>query len=174
MKKTLLLVGGIGLLVFAIRRYFKAQIEILKQFTWKVSDLKIVKFSNTEISIDITFLFSSSADIEAKIERLYLDIIVEGKNVGYISENKGFIIPAHGSSSVPLHISINPQPILKDIVSIVAGVGKKKDIEFGLKGFANVKSGFISTTVPIDYSTTLKKYIEESMKSSNISYKPIF
>jgi hypothetical protein len=171
MKKTLLFVGGISLLGFALYRYFKVQVEILKQFTWKVSALKIVKFTNTEIAIDITFLFSSSADIEAKIERLYLDILLEGKNVGFISENKGFIIPAHGSSSVPLHISINPQAILKDVVSLVLGVGKKKDIEFGLKGFANVKSGFISTTLPIEYKTSLKEYLKEV--TTNINYKPI-
>jgi Late embryogenesis abundant protein len=161
----------LGLLGFALYRYFKVQADILKNFTWKVSAFKIVKLSKTEISIDVTFLFSSSADIEAKIQKLYLDIIVQGKNVGFIAEDKPFIIPAHGSSSVPLHISINPKSILTDVVSLVLGISKEKDVSFGLSGYANVKSGFISTTIPIKYDTTLKQYLKES---TNVDYKPIF
>jgi hypothetical protein len=38
------------------------------------------------------------------------------------------------------------------------GVKKNKDINVNLNGFANVKSGFISTTLPIKYSTTIKEY----------------
>lgn len=159
--KAILLISGVGLLGVALYRYFKTQVKILKDFTWELSALKVIKFSKTEVAMDVTFLFTSSADIEAKIERVYLDIFLQGKNVGYISEDKSFIIPAHGTSAVPLRISINPQSIFQDIINMTLGIAKSKDIQFQLKGFANIKSGFLSTTLPIDYKTTLNEYLKD-------------
>jgi len=159
--KPLLFISGIGLLGIALYRYLKKQSEILKEFTWKISAIKILKVSKNEVAMDVTFLFTSSADIEAKIERIYLDLYLQGKNVGYISEDKSFIIPAKGTSAIPLHISINPQAIFQDLVNMTLGIAKKRDIDFQLKGFANIKSGFISTTLPIDYKTTLNEYLKD-------------
>jgi hypothetical protein len=57
-----------------------------------------------------------------------------------------------------LNITFNPKLILGNVVDIALGVKKNKDIKVNLNGFANVKSGFISTTLPIKYSTTIKEY----------------
>jgi hypothetical protein len=160
MRKALLIFGGLSLLGVGLYRYFKKQSDIIKDFTWKISGFSISKFSFTELSINITILFTSKADLEAKVNKLYLDVFVEGKNVGFISEEKSFIIPANGSTNIPLNISINPQAIFKNIFDVSLGVAKSKDLRFKLDGFANIKSGFISTTVPVLYETTVKEYMK--------------
>jgi LEA14-like dessication related protein len=160
MKKGLLILGGIGLLGFGLWRYFKKQAEILKDFTWKISGFAIRSFTLNELSIDVTFLFSSSADIEATINRMYLDLYLDGKNVGFVSETKSFIIPAHGSTNIPLHLSVNPQSIFKNIIDVTLGVYKSKDLRFRLKGFVNLKSGILSTTIPVDYETSIQEYLK--------------
>ena len=157
---ALLIIGGLGLLGFGLYRFFKVQTKALLDFTWKISKVSIVSLTKTELSMDVTFLFTSKADIEAKITRLYLDIYLNGQNMGFISENKEFVLPAHGSSSVPLHISINPQAILRDLINLVLGFVKDKDFMLKLKGFANVKSGFIATTLPIEYETSIREYLK--------------
>lgn len=160
MKKAILIFGGISLLGFGLYRYFKKQAEILKDFTWKVTGFKLIKLTLNELSIDVSILFSSKADIEAKINKLYLDIYVQDKNVGFVEEVKSFIIPANGSTNIPLHISINPQSVFKNLFDVSLGVAKSKDLKFKLDGYANIKSGFISTTIPVVYETTIKEYLK--------------
>jgi hypothetical protein len=162
MKKALLIFGGIGVLGYGLYRYFKTQADLLNKFTWKISGIKVKKLSLNELALDITFLFTSVADIEAKVNRLYFDLYLEGKNVGFISQDEPFVIPARGSANIPLHISINPQFVLKNLINVTLGIGKTKDLRFKLDGFANVKSGFISTTLPIKYETTIKEYLATS------------
>jgi LEA14-like dessication related protein len=158
-KKALFILGGLGLLGFGVYKYFKTQVATLSNFTWKVTKFKILKISLSELSIDVNFLIHSDADLEAKVNKLYLDLYLQGKNVGYISEEKGFVIPAKGSADIPLHISISPQSILKNIIDVTLGSVKNKDVMFKLNGFANIKSGFISTTLPITYETSIKQYL---------------
>jgi hypothetical protein len=160
MKKVLLAVGGLSLLGFGLYRYFKTQADLLTKYTWKIQGFKIRKFSFEELSIDLTFLFTSVADLEAKVEKIYLDLYLEGKNVGYINEVKEFIIPAKGSSSIPIFVSINPQAIFKNIIEFTLNVAKNKDVRFKIDGFASVKSGFVKTTLPIKYETSLKEYLK--------------
>jgi hypothetical protein len=160
MKKALLIFGGLSVLGYGLYRYFKTQGDILKKFTWKVSGFRILKFSLNELSVDVDFIFTSEALIEAKVNRLYLDLFLDGKNVGYVSEDKPFIIPAKGSSKIPIHISINPQVVFKNIIDLTLGIAKNKDVVFKLNGFANIKSGFISTTIPITYETSIKEYLK--------------
>ena len=160
MKKALLIFGGISLFGYGLYRYFKKQADLLSKFEWKVSGFKIIKLSVSELSIDVSILFKSVADIEAKINKLYLDIFVEDKNVGFVSQDTPFIIPARGSSTIPLHISINPQSIFKNLFNVSLGVAKSKDVKFKLDGYANIKSSFISTTLPVKYETTIKDYLK--------------
>ena len=160
MKKVLLAVGGLSLLGFGLYKYFKTQADLLTKFTWKIQGFKIRKFSLQELAIDVTFLFTSVSDIEAKVQKMYLDLYLEGKNVGYIMEEKEFIIPARGSSSIPIFVSINPQAIFKNVIDFTLNVAKNKDIKFKIDGFASVKSGFVSTTLPILYETSLKEYLK--------------
>lgn len=160
MKKTLLFIGGIGALGYALYKYFKIQTDLLKNFEYKIVGIKIKKITKTELPFDLKIRFISKSSIDAKVSRIYLDVFVEGSNVGYVSENKEFLIPSNGSSDIDLAFSFNPQVILKNLSNIIlSGLGKK-DLAFGLKGFANVKSGFISTTIPIDYQTTIKDYLK--------------
>lgn len=159
MKKTLLVIGGLSLLGYGLYRYLKQQAFLLSKYTWKVSRIDNVKFNINELSMDITFLFSSTADIEAKINRLYLDIFLNDKNVGYVTETKVFIIPARGQSLVPIRISVNPKSVLQNIIGFGLGVAKDKDIKFKFDGFADIKSGFVKTTLPIKYESTIKEYL---------------
>jgi hypothetical protein len=160
MKKAALIVGGLTLFGFAIYRYFKYQAELLQKYEWKISGIKVKKFSLNEIALDLTIRFTSQADLEAKVNKIYLDLFLEGKNVGFLKEEKPFIIPAKGSHNITLYVSVNPQIVFKNITDIVLGISKSKDVKFKVDGYADISSGFVSTTLPIKYETTLKDYLK--------------
>jgi len=160
MKKTLLVIGGLSLLGVALYKYFKYQINLLQDYEWKISGFKIKKFSIAEINIDLGILFTSKADLETEVRKIYLDLFLEGKNVGYVTEQKPFIIPARGSHNIILDISVNPKKVITNITDILLNVGKRKDIKFKIDGYADIKSGIFKATLPIKYETTLKEYLK--------------
>jgi len=158
MKKALLYLGGFGLLGGALYMYFKKQADLLLQYKVDIVGVKFGKVTANSVDMVISVKFTSIADLEAKVNKMYLDVAVEGANVGYVTNDKTFIIPAKGFSYIDLNITFNPKLILGNVVDIVIGVKKNKDINVDLNGFANVSSGILSTTIPIKYHTTIKEY----------------
>ena len=93
------------------------------------------------------------------MEKIYLDLFIQDSGVGFVKQESPFFIPAKGSSDINLDITFNPQLVATNIVSILLGGLKQKDIKFTLKGYANLRSGLIKTTLPITYTDSLKNYL---------------
>lgn len=159
MKKILLFGAGFGLLGFAIYRYAKVQQQLLSKFSYRIVAFNFAKVTLEEITVSLRIKFISDADLEAKIQSVYLDMYVEDSKVGYISNDNPFVVPAHGSSYIDLTFSFSPKLILRNVFNVaLAGIGAK-DIKFNVDGYARLKSGWISTTLPVKYTTTLKQYL---------------
>jgi hypothetical protein len=161
MKKALLIISGLGVLGYGLYRYFKYQSKLLMEYSWKFVGLRIFKITFNEISLEIKFQFTSKANIQAKIEKMYFDLYIDGVNVGFISDTTPIIIPANGTSIVPLMVSINPKSVLGNIVGLGAGYGVNKDFKLKMDGYANIRSGFISVTLPITYEISLKEFLRQ-------------
>jgi len=162
MKKALLIFGGLSLLGYGLYRYFKTQTEKLLDFEWKISSIKVLESSLSKVVLQVNFIFTSDSDIEAEIKKIYLDGYVQGKRVGSIIETKSFIIPAHGSSNVPLLITLDLTSVISNIASILLETIKEKDVAIKLVGNAEIKSGFVDTVLPIEYESTVKKIQEQA------------
>jgi len=158
-KKTLLYVGGISILAYAIYRYIKVQTGLLQDFTYKIIGFQIQKFNKDQLSFTVKIRFTNKSSIEATVNKLYTDVFLDGKNIGYITEVRQFIIPAKGSSDIDLYFQIQPKDILVNAVDLLLGLAKNKDFILSLRGTAKVSSGFITTTIPVVYDTSLKQYL---------------
>jgi LEA14-like dessication related protein len=157
--KTVAIVGGIGVIIYAIYSYYKKQFKLISDYDYKIIGVKIKSMTANNIVFDTKYRFFNKSKIEAEVNKIFLKVIVEGVEIGYITENDKFIIPAQGSSDIDLQISANPQLVFKNILSIALGGFKKKDINFTMDGYANIRSGFISTTLPIKYSDVISAYL---------------
>ena len=113
--KTVAIVGGIGAILFAIYSYYKKQIKLITEYDYKIIGVKVKKITVNEVVFDIKYRFFNKSNIEVEINKIFLKVIVEGSEIGYITENDKFVIPAKGSSDVDLQISASPQLVFTTI-----------------------------------------------------------
>lgn len=159
MKKAALFIAGFGALGYIIYRYVKVQTSLLKDFTYKIIGVQIHSLTKNQLSFTLKIRFTNQSSIEATVSKLYSDVYLDGKNVGFITESRSFVIPANGSSDVDLYFSLQLGDVLTNLVGLVLGAVNNRDMVLSLRGMAKVSSGFITTTIPINYDTSLKKYV---------------
>lgn len=161
MKKIngLLVASGIGLIGYALYRYYKKQIEFIKNYEYKVTGLRVVSFQKDNIVLDVTTRITNNSNVEATVKEIYLDFFLNKVKVGNINEVKDIFIQANGFSDFSFRIAFNPQIVLGNIANIVTLSVGIKDVIFDLDGYVKIESGFIKTTIPFKYSNNLKSLI---------------
>jgi LEA14-like dessication related protein len=157
--KNILIVGGVGAVVYAIYKFYVRQIGLIQNYDYKIIGAKIKKISGNQLQFDTKVRFFNKSKIEVEVQKIYLDVYLEDTLTGFVVENRPFIIASNGSSDIDLQMTFNPQSILKSLASIVLSGFKKKDLNFTIKGYANIRSGVVSTTLPITYSDKISAYL---------------
>jgi LEA14-like dessication related protein len=158
--KTVSLVAGIGLIGYAIYKYYQKQIDFIKDITYQVTGVKIREFSKQKVSMDISALIFNASNVEATLTQMYLDVFINGVNVGKVNEIKDILILPKQSTIIQFNFSFDPSLIAKNIVDLVTLSVAAKDIIFDIKGYIRVKSGFLSTALPFEYRNNLKSYLK--------------
>lgn len=160
MKKILItgaiLAAGVG--VFA---YYKKQAGILTNMKYDVAGAKFISFDGKQLIIALTLRIESESRIEAELTGVNLDVLIEGETWGNITELSPIIIPAKGYSLIELQVTIYAKDIRNNVVNLAGKILQKKDASVVINGYAKVKSGWIKTTVPFTYETTLKEMIQQ-------------
>lgn len=162
MNKTLkvgLVVAGVGAIIYAIYSFYKKQFKLIMDYDYKIIGVRLKKLTANEVIFDMKFRFFNKSKIEAEVEKIFLKVIVEGADIGFITENDKFVIPAQGSSDIDLQITSNPQLVFKNALGIILSGVKRKDLKFTMDGYAEIRSGFIKTTLPIQYSDVVSAYL---------------
>lgn len=164
MKRTvvsILVLGGVAGFGYALYAYAKRQASLLQDYTYRIVDFTMDEFDLKKIKGKISVLFSSKSDVEVVVQSFILDFYFNGKKVGYIEDNTEFVIPAKGATTIPFNYTLNPQLIFTNAVDIVSYALRQKDASISVRGFAKLKSGFISATLPISYDTTIKEILSD-------------
>lgn len=157
--KKVLIFGGIGAVLYGVYTFYKKQIGLLRNYDYQIIGAKVNKVSLNQISFSTKVRFFNKSKIEVVVQNIYLDVYLEDTLTGFVTENKPFIVPAQGSSDIDLNMTFNPQSLLKNLTNVILVGLKKKDLNFTLKGYANIRSGFVSTTLPITYSDVISAYV---------------
>ncbi len=159
--KTISLIAGLGIIGYAVYRYYLKQIDFIKDITYQVTGLRVKEFKKNNVSIDITALIFNASNVEATVTQMYLDVFINGVKVGNVNEIKDIPILPKQSSSIQFNFSFDPQLIAKNIVDLVTLSVAAKDIVIDIKGYIRVKSGFLSTPLPFEYRNNLKSYLKK-------------
>jgi LEA14-like dessication related protein len=157
--KKVLIFGGIGAVLYGVYSFYKKQIGLLQNYDYQIIGAKVNKLSLNQISFSTKVRFFNKSKIEVVVQNIYLDVYIEDTLTGFVTENKPFVVPSQGSSDIDLDMTFNPQSLLKNLTNVILVGLKKKDLNFTLKGYANIRSGFVSTTLPITYSDVISAYV---------------
>lgn len=158
LKRTLVglgILGGIGAFVYAFYSYAKRQAALLDNFTWKLQGLTFDSYDLQAVKGKVNILFSSESDVEIEIQKFVMNFYFNGAQVGYVEDTTPFIIPARGTAPISFSFTLNPQLVFGNITDIISYTIQKNDAAVSLRGFASIKSGFVSATLPITYDSTL-------------------
>ena len=156
--KTLIIIGGVAFLG-GLFLYMRRQFKLLAEYDYKIVGFKFRKLSGTQVTFDVTTRIFNKSNIEATVKKIYLEIFVQNAKVGFVTQEGQWNIPAKGSTDIQMKITVNPQLLLKNAAAVILSGAKQKDLNFTLEGYANVSSGFLSTTIPITYSDKVSAYL---------------
>jgi LEA14-like dessication related protein len=159
--KPALIISGLGVIGYALFRYYKKQIDFVKDIQYTISGLKIVNIAKEDVTLDIFLKVYNSSNVEAKVTEIFLDVIMNGTKVGSINESSEFTIMPTKTTEVSYKFSFNPSLVIKNIVNILTLTVALKDVVIVADGYMKVKSGFLSTTIPFTYQNTLKNLLKK-------------
>jgi len=159
--KPALIFSGLGVIGYALFRYYKKQIDFVKDIQYTISGLKIVNIAKEDVTLEIFLKVYNASNVEAKVTEIFLDVIMNGTKVGSINESTEFTIKPTQTTEVSYKFSFNPSLVIKNIVNILTLTVALKDVVIVADGYMKVKSGFLSTTVPFTYQNTLKNLLKK-------------
>lgn len=159
--RNFLILGGIGVIGYAIYRYYKTQLEILQNFQYKVIGLKVVSITKDNIALDINTRIINNSNVEAYVKEIFLDAYINDVKAGNINEVKDILVRANGFSDFSFRFSFNPQIVLGNLVNIVTLSVGAKDVFFKLDGYVKVEGKLIKATLPFSYTNNLKSLIKK-------------
>lgn len=159
--KPALLISGLGIISYALFRYYSKQIDFIKEISYNITGIRLVNITKGDVTIEVIMDIYNASNVEAKVSEIFLDFKMNDIKVGSINESEEFTILPTKTSQVRYNFTFNPSLIVKNIVNIATITLSLKDVKFVADGFIKVKSGFISTTIPFAYENTLKNILKK-------------
>ena len=145
---TIALVGGLGVIGFALYRYYKKQVSILEELQYQVVTFKPVELKPNRLSFDITVKVFNPSNIQVRITEMLLDVYLNGTPMGKVNENKDIDLNPGQTTLVTFNFTIDASSVGKTIAT--------RKLVVDLRGFIRARSAFISTSMPFEYQTTVK------------------
>lgn len=159
--KKIAAIAGLGIIGYALYRYYKKQMQFLEDITYEVVSVRPRQISRSNVSMDITVKAFNSSNVDATITQMYLDVMINGVKVGNVNEVKDIRLEPGKTTLVTFNFAFNPQLIGKNVVDLITSTITGKDVKIDITGYVRVRSAFISSSLPFSYSTSLKEAIKK-------------
>ena len=117
--KPILIVTGLGVIGYALYRYYLKQIDFLKDITYQVVGIRVVGVSQNQVSMDITTRIYNASNVEATVNEMYLDVLINGIKVGSVNETKDILILPSKTTDITFNFKFNPRIIGQNILDII-------------------------------------------------------
>ena len=89
--KTISVLAGLGLIGYALYRYYLKQVDFIRDITYQITGIRIKEFKKDKVSLDISALIFNASNVEAVVTQMYLDVFINGINVGNVNQGYNHI-----------------------------------------------------------------------------------
>jgi|DEB0MinimDraft_10_1074344.scaffolds.fasta_scaffold43963_3 hypothetical protein len=160
--RSLLLLGGLGLVGYGAYTYYKTEVAILEESDISLSGIKVIDKSPSNVTLRISVNITNNSEIDFTIRKYDLAFIINNSFIGkIINSNVDTLVKGFGGTSqITFDFSFNPKEvgIANVIYSLLTRRGTSK---FTTRGFVSVKKGLISVDAPIDVTYSLRELLED-------------
>lgn len=163
MKKAvpLFFATGIAIIGLALYRYYKKQIDFIKDIQYQVTGMNILSISSSLVSLEILAQIFNASNVEAVVKQMYLSVEINGVKVGEINESKDILILPRKRSNISFKFAFNPREIGKNIINLITLTIAAKDMVMDIKGYVKVQSGVVQATIPFEYQNDLQSLLKK-------------
>lgn len=159
MRKVFFL--GLALTGFGAYLYYKRQVNLLKNMSFSIQDVKILEKSPEKWKAQITLLVRNDSDIPFTLTGWNFDLLINNEQVSKITDNKKDISVGANGGVTPLTFVADFSPKqfgLLDIVAQLIDTGKNTNIT--LDGNVSVYSGLLmSNKSPVNITWKLQDFM---------------
>ena len=119
-----------------------------------ITQVKTKKATGTNLNFTANAIFFNPNDMGLKLKGVEIDVLLEGKKVGHISQQEKIKIPAKGNFTVPLDVDLDLKQtgMINSIFGMLSG--KKMEAEFN--GYIRISKNAIVMKVPVNHKEKLK------------------
>ena len=145
-QKTLLAVGGLGLIVGLVY-HFKSEYDKIMQYTYKIDKFAVKSFDSSGMVFEMGIIISNPSDVMLKLQSFNFDILINGKYVTTVKNDIEQFVPAK-SKSIPIKCDIvitSTQVGLSDIGTwLQQSILDPSNLKITTKGVVSIDSGILS------------------------------
>lgn len=162
MKKLypVFLIGGLTAIGLSLYRYYKRQIDFLKDIQYRVTGIKVISISKENVTLEIATQIYNSSNVEATVTEINLDVLINGINTGKIREAKEITILPRSISEFSFQFNFNPSVIGQNILNLLTLSVALKDVIISVQGDLKIKSAFVNAYLPFEYRNNLSSILK--------------
>ena len=177
MKKSWLILGGVGVIGFALYRYFKYQVDLALQYDYNVKNLNVVSVDENKVSVTVDFDITNKSNFEIILNSYDLEFYFKDVPFGNSFSANPIRIMPNSKFTVKANGIIDANAVKSSALALASDIWNRKPINIQLKGNMRIKFLGINTTLNFDkesfeYSADLlKEYgLDKPLRNLAIKY----
>lgn len=155
------IIGGAGIIGYALYRYYLKQIDFVKDIQYQITGLRVLSISADRVSLEILAKIYNASNVQAVVEQMFLEVKMNGIKVGEVNEIKEISIEPSKSSDISFVFNFNPRLLGQNALNLITLTLAAKDIILEVTGFVKVRSNFIKATIPFEYRNNLYSLLKK-------------
>jgi hypothetical protein len=160
--RSLLLLGGLGLVGYGAYIYYKTEVAILEESEISLSGIKVIDKSPSNVTLRISVDVKNNSEIDFTIRKYDLAFIINNSYIGkIINSNVDTLVKGlGGTSTITFDFSFNPKQV--GIANVIYSLLTRRGTsQFTTRGIVSVRKGLISVDAPIDVTYSLRELLED-------------